>query len=250
MGSNYSSVSVPLPETDWRIRCMSLQQRQLYYAHHKTNWVDAVDLFCYINLNHRTDRHEQMQTLLHQTLRIPYDKIKRIEAIADDPGFRGCTRSHLKALKEGFRTNIQYLCLMEDDLMLVDNVTADLFHQTVQKGWDTCQGDFDVMYLAMTPIKLEPVNTVSRLHRVRQALAMPALIINVRYFEKLQTIYETALKTKKPHDLVTQLYQPTDVWYGYYPPLMRQRPGYSDIEKRNTDYKHLEIDGKMLTIRR
>ena len=54
------------------------------------------------------------------------------------------------------------------------------------------------------------------------------------------------MKERIPHDLVTQRYQKNDLWYGIYPAIARQRPGFSDIEGRNVDYKYLDVDGKML----
>jgi glycosyl transferase family 25 len=215
-----------------------------FRRHQQMKWVSDVDLFLYINLKDRKDRDREIQEVLGQQLKIPKNKIQRIEAIRQNPGFTGCTRSHLSALNYAIEAKANYICIFEDDFMLT--VSPETFHHKVSQAWVFLK-KFHILFLTMTPILLETTE-LKHFFRVRQALAMPAMIVHKSYFLLLKSIYETALKEKIPHDLVTQRYQKNDLWYGFYPALARQRPGFSDIEGRNVDYKFLDVDGQMLKI--
>jgi len=201
-----------------------------------------VDLFLYINLPHRKDRDKSMKEVLVKQLGLPLHKIRRVEAVKGNPGFTGCTQSHLFALQYAIDAQVKNVCILEDDFVLT--VSPKVFHARVAEAW---HNRFHVIYLAMTPIRLKPLE-LSGFYRVKQALAMPAMIIDKSYFATLKKIYEQALLEEIPHDLVTQRYQGHDLWYGFYPPIARQKPSFSDIEGRDVDYKYLEVDGQMLKI--
>jgi len=207
------------------------------------DWRDCIHSCRYINLARREDRNRQMLNMFEK-YSFPSDKITRINAIEDHPGFTGCTKSHLKSVQniKAFQ-GIDFLVLMEDDFEPIVNVFE--FHKQINEAIQFLNFDFDVLFMAMTPIKLEET-LVKGLHRVRSALGMAGLIISIKYLPKMIDIYQQYLKQKKPHDLITQLYQPRDKWYGFFPPIARQRPNYSDIEKRFTDYHNLEVQGVLL----
>jgi len=59
-------------------------------------------------------------------------------------------------------------------------------------------------------------------------------------------IFDKALSTNKPHDLFTQEYQRIDKWYGFINPIAKQKPGFSDIERRYMDYTYLLVGHYML----
>jgi len=207
------------------------------------DWISKVDLFLFINLGFRKDRRKEIETVLLQDLQVPAQKVRRIEAIRETPGFRGCTQSHLMALQAAIDANAECAAIFEDDYLPI--VKPDEFHRRVSAALKHLDGKFDVVFLGMTPIDLQRT-PVEGFYRVRAALAMPALIVHKRYFKRLKEIYQQALRDNKPHDLITQLYQPGDLWYGFFKPLGRQRPGFSDIENRRTDYAYLEVDGRMI----
>lgn len=208
-------------------------------------WKDRVDAVLYINLDDRQDRRRQIKDLLLKKLGLPSSMVRRVPAVKDSPGFKGCTLSHMKALQIAIEEKMEFVCLVEDDLML--HTPGPDFHRRLNEAWEKLQEDFDVIYLSMTPIDLEEQDHPgSGFHRVRQALGMPGLVVHHRYFQKLMSIYQSALKEGKPHDLVTQLHQPTDHWYGFFPQLARQRPGFSDIENKTNNYAYLDIEGSML----
>ena len=171
--------------------------------------MEHIDLFLYINLEKRSDRDKHMKNLLLDDLKIPPKKVVRIDAIYADPPFRGCTKSHLLALMTVIKAaHCKFICILEDDFTLTTDVLT--FQNRVASAWKMLNEDFDVVFLACTPIRLEHTSE-KRFFRVKQALAMPGMIVHQRYFEKLKKIYEQALNEKKPHDLITQMY-PLSFW--------------------------------------
>lgn len=228
-----------MPSFRWKSSLSTKQKKKPFH------WVDKCSQVLYINLEKRKDRQMAMETLLKNDLLIPEHKVVRIDAIEHQPGFIGCTKSHLKALQVAIDNHYPYVCLMEDDLQLQHSPSE--FHRQVNEAWQKLHGNFDILFLAMTPIKLKPVfASLPNFHQVQQALAMPALIVKQSYYPTLKSIYTEALTKGKPHDLITQLYQKHHYWYGFFPPIASQRPGYSDIEEKEVDYRYLELDGQMI----
>ncbi len=191
-----------------------------------------------MNLAERLDRKIALLQELDR-LGVPPSHIHRIEAVKDEIGRRGCTKSHIAAVQLAKSHQFPHACILEDDFVL--QVSPEMFHQQVNEA---LKNDFDVLFLGMTPISLSRVG--GSLHRVHTALAMPAFIVSHNYYDKLIHIYQQALTENIAHDLVTQRYQPKDRWYGFWPPLSRQRAGFSDIEKRHVDYAYLDVQGSML----
>lgn len=194
----------------------------------------------YINLDHRTDRLAHMEKI--KTSVFPH--LERIPAIKHSTGFIGCAMSHIRALQTAIDGNYPYVCILEDDFTILLQPTE--FNKTVQDALDFLNDDFDVLMLGMSPIRLRKLNR-DKLVRVYAALGMPGYIVNKRYFTRLKQIFDTAISTNQPIDMHTQLVQSKDRWFGFYPAIARQAPGFSDIEHKQTDYAYLELDGAMLT---
>lgn len=206
-------------------------------------WWQHVDKILYLNLPNRTDRQQQMQETLSRTLGLPDDRVERVVALRDTPGWRGCARSHALALELAQQRQYRYVCVLEDDFWPL--CTGSRFHAAVTQAWRTLQGQFDVLMLGCTPVRLQRQHT-EPLYRVRQALALPGYVVARHYVPKLLQSFRQSLVEQQPIDFGTQTLQKVDRWYGFFPPLARQRPGFSDIEQRHTDYGYLEIEAKML----
>jgi hypothetical protein len=204
------------------------------------DWHDEIDAFLYINLYYRTDRKKKFEGEM-KLLGVPKDKIIRIEAELDDSPYRGCTLSHIKALKLAKEKRYNKICLFEDDFMV--NVSVGKFNGMINQSLRYHQ---TVTMMACTPIRFEKIT--KRVGWIKQALAMPALIISFSYYDELLRIYQQAIELNTPHDMLTQKYQERDKWVGFYPPISIQRPGYSDIEKKYQDYYDFEVNGSMLQV--
>lgn len=205
-------------------------------------WWEMVDKIFYINLDTRSDRRQHMEHVLGTMLQLPNDKVERVAALKESPGWRGCARSHIRALTLARERNYAYVCILEDDFQPLE---AERFHREVQKAWQTLEGNFDVLMLGMTPIRLQRLQA-DPLFRIRQALAFPGQIVRASYFSILIQAFEQALAVGQPIDMLTQSLQASGLWYGMFPPIARQLPGYSDIENKPTNYGYLELEGRML----
>jgi len=211
-------------------------------------WWHALDCILYLNLAHRPERASRLLATL-DSLGLPRHLVRRVGATSlPSRGYRGCTLSHRRAVRYALRRQCRYVWILEDDFELT--VSPEDFHAAAQRAWSQLTNDagrltarFDVWYLHCTPLSLEPV--APPLHRVVRALAMPAYVVSGAYLPVLEQIYTRALRENRPHDLVTQEYQPWQRWYTLFPPLSRQSPGYSDIEQQEVDYTRLEQGVKL-----
>lgn len=206
-------------------------------------WWHNVDQILFINLDDRKDRRTHMETLLAQTLGVPHDRFERVAAVRDTPGWKGCAQSHVKAVELALERRYRYVCILEDDFCPL--VSSSEFSASIQKAWAVLPADFHVLMLGQTPIRMQRLHQ-DPLYRVKQALAMPGYIVAQEYLPVLLQAFRQALATERPIDLLTQKLQASDQWYGFFPPIARQLPGFSDIENRDTDYGYLEIQAHML----
>lgn len=200
-------------------------------------WAERV---LYINLDHRTDRLAHMESMKKNS----FPHLERIPAVKHSTGFIGCAMSHIRALQTAIDGNYPYVCILEDDFTLL--LEPGEFSKTVQDALTFLKDDFDVLMLGMSPIRLRKLNR-EKLVRIYAALGMPGYIVNKRYFTRLKEIFENAISANQPIDMHTQLVQSKDRWFGFYPAIARQAPGFSDIEHKQTNYAYLELDGAMLT---
>ncbi len=198
-------------------------------------WCKGLDLVLYINLDHRVDRRNASITQF-QSLGIPCGKVVRIEAIKAEKPARGCTLSHRNAVSFAMIHDCKRVMICEDDFSIL---SLEKFHTAMNSVISP-----NMLMVGMTPIKLTPF--VGSVVHVQQALGLGSYIIPAEYYVKMLTIFEEALAANQPHDLITQRYQASDQWLGFYPAIARQSPGFSDIENRHTDYGFLEVDAQML----
>ena len=105
------------------------------------------DLVYYINLNHRTDRLNHITNEIKKT-NIDESKVHRIEAIYEDYGALGCSKSHCVALENFINspeTN-QTCVILEDDFEFTQsqNIVNDL----IDNVFNNDVKDFDVLMLS------------------------------------------------------------------------------------------------------
>ena len=205
-------------------------------------WIDLIDLVLFINLDKRKDRRSLIIKEF-QELGIPCEKVVRISAVPS--GFTGCTKSHINALSFAMIHDCKRVMICEDDF----HVYSINFNEELNKAMKN-QLITSTLMVAMTPIYLGPIIQDTNLRRVNQASGMCCYIVYKSYFEKLLSIFQEALVVNKPHDMLTQTKQNRDYWYGFFPPIAVQRPGFSDIENKNVDYSYLEVQGQMIQTKR
>jgi hypothetical protein len=197
-----------------------------------------------IHLWERTDRWSDFyQTWLIPPAVLPVPTFVTT-GVRDSPAFQGCTRAHMKALQEGWRRFKHqpqaFLLVLEDDA----TTESEPLQRWLLPPWPT---DAQVIQLACNPLRLERCRHTSPYYRVHASLCLTALCIRISYIPQLYHHYHTAYTQETPVDLYLQHIQYKDHWYAHWPPLMYQKPSYSDLEKRPVDYGLWDRQGLQAT---
>ena len=92
--------------------------------------MDNIEKVFYINLKHRQDRREQIETELAE--KFLYKNAERYEAILHESPILGCTMSHIHLWRNMIQNNWKTMMVIEDDAML----------QTTRENIDTYINSF------------------------------------------------------------------------------------------------------------
>lgn len=233
-----------------------------------------------INLEHRVDRWNRMHEWLSQVFP-EWEESKRIirwPAQRVQPGYKGCTLSHLACaefawLETRKDCKSDTVLILEDDCEPIHYLSEPEanqepeaetkwnpteFRETLEsslnaltrpvKGSNRTERVWDMLMISMTPIRIQPRNDPNHnLVSIQQSLGLPGYLVRRSYLTTLIFIFQQALREHTPHDVVMQLYQSkNESWWGFFPAIAHQAPGYSDIEQQYQDYSHLDIDGSMI----
>ena len=220
----------------------------------------------YINLESRPDRKEHVEKQLST---IGLQKIQRFNAVRMTNGALGCSLSHLKCLQIAKANNWDHVLICEDDIQFLD---PPLFIKQLNgflenmESWErsvalsTAKGagerlnsvddsrrSWDVVLLAgnnMRPYKIANEYSV----KVSWSQTTTGYIVKKHYYDKLIENYITGIKHLylEPHhhslyaiDQFWTRLQEKDDWFLITPLTVVQRADYSDVEKKQTNYKRV-----------
>ena len=196
----------------------------------------------YINLNSRIDRKLHVERQL-DLLGIR-DNVKRFNAIHNVNGRIGCSLSHLKCIQMAKEQNMECVLILEDD---VSFLLPDDFVHNVNKFLSNSKNTWDVLLLAGN--NLPPFTTNDEVSiRVTHCQTTTGYIVRQHYYDTLiSNIKEGVSKLMKNPEhhyyFAIDKYwihlQKQHRWMLLIPLIVIQRPDYSDIEKRYTDYQRL-----------
>jgi len=206
-----------------------------YYLYIMTINIDKIYI---INLEHRTDRLNQILNELNKMGL--QDKGIRFNAIKNDFGALGCSMSHLNVLKDA-RTNL-YNCIMilEDDFEFL--ISKADFEKKMDYIFNHM--NFDVFMLGINLKKYNKCSYIN-IHKILNAQTASGYLVKNTYFDELINITEKSIplldKTHNKHlyayDMFWKQLQPKHNWFCFKNKIGKQRSSYSDIEKRLVDYK-------------
>jgi GR25 family glycosyltransferase involved in LPS biosynthesis len=196
----------------------------------------------YINLNSRVDRKLHVERQLDLVgIR---DNVKRFNAIHNVNGRIGCSLSHLKCIQMAKEQNMEFVLILEDDVLFL---LPDDFVENVNKFLSNPQNKWDVLLLAGN--NLPPFTTNDEVSiRVNHCQTTTGYIVRKHYYDTLiSNIKEGVAKLMKNPEhhyyFAIDKYwihlQKQHRWMLLVPLIVVQRPDYSDIEKRHTDYQRL-----------
>ena len=207
--------------------------------------MENIDAVYYINLDHRRDRLTEIKEEIHK-MGFPPEKVFRIEAIYKPTiGALGCTRSHIKALDTFLETSHKTCLIVEDDFLrkMDRNQMKFLFKHLFEPG-----NEFDLVMLAGKVFQKKETSSPF-FHHVLDAQTSSAYLITREFAPRLrQNLKESSDLLEKwfeehktpNHDYCLDIYwkklQPQSKWYIVHPQMGIQRPSFSDIEQRVTNY--------------
>jgi glycosyl transferase family 25 len=190
----------------------------------------------YINLDERPDRIPHIEAQLKK-IDCNYE---RFPAIKNEIGAIGCALSHRECLLEAKKRGLKDVLIVEDDLEWIS--------ENPQQAIDSLKNEnFGVAVLGPV-FDIDQRATRVNDYFIRDITAQTAVAYLCRsdFFDLLETIYlSSALHLESGHpsemfanDQLWKLDQRENpnMWAFAYPPLCKQRVGYSSIEKKQVNY--------------
>jgi len=195
----------------------------------------------YINLDERNDRLVHCEAELKK---IGLDRPCRFSAIKTKQGIVGCGLSHLSCIENAKKDNLPYIAIFEDDIVISKpNKLRNQVNRILES-----QIEWDVLLLggnAFTPHKEVGEDHVI----VNRCYCGTAYIVKQHYYDKMiENIRDGLSKLVATGDRQfswdawwIQLQQ-QDRFLLVNPLSVYQKPDYSDIEKKEVDYKNLMLE--------
>jgi GR25 family glycosyltransferase involved in LPS biosynthesis len=192
----------------------------------------------YINLDHRTDRRE---SIINELKKIGIENPNRLPAIKTEWGIVGCCLSHIRCIQEAIENDWDHVVIFEDDIIIK---RPDLLIRKVKK---LINNDWDCLLLSGNNFK--PYIEYEDYIKVSKCFCMSSYIIKKHYYQKLLDNLNEGLKLllnsgdrKYSNDYYNHKLQREDTWYLLTPITIYQKEDYSDIEKKNVNYKKLMLN--------
>jgi glycosyl transferase family 25 len=204
--------------------------------------MEALKNIYYINLDERTDRNEHFIKQMEK-LNIPKSNYTRFSAIKTSRGALGCSLSHLHLLEKAKEQNLEYIIIMEDDIIFTNPIK---FKEQLNDFLNS-NTNFDVLFLAGNLKESETKNNFKRILKCYTTTGymvknhyFDTIIQNVKYgIEKLKLTFDNANYAVDSYYLNLQ---EKDNWYILYPRTVSQLANYSNIVKNMTDYSQFMLD--------
>ena len=197
----------------------------------------------YINLEERKDRKELVESELNELCW----EYERFNAIKNEIGIIGCGMSHLKLIKLAKEKNLDYIVVLEDDI------------QFMRKSWynkkitEIINSDFNFDVFLLGGNLRPPLYKINEnICKITKSFTTTGYIVKQHYYDTLINNIKEGIQLllKNPDgeynsnaiDCHWMKLQAKDNWLIIMPRTITQRPIYSDIEQRYTDYNHLMLD--------
>jgi GR25 family glycosyltransferase involved in LPS biosynthesis len=191
-------------------------------------------IFC-INLDRRQDRWEQCQIDFKNNKIINVTRFSAIDGKTLDNkssymhnGRIGCSLSHAQVLREMIKNKWEKILILEDDALFID----DFYNKFIQ-SIPFIPDDFDMLYLGgsnRTP-PLVKINEI--ISKTVDTLTTGAYAVSLQFAKNIISKIESL---DDPVDVVYINNQRNFNCYIFNKHLIKQRPGWSDIESQHVDY--------------
>ena len=183
-----------------------------------------------MNLDSREDRLEQVTkdfTRLQQQLPIT---LKRVSAVLNkEQPARGVRETFKKIIRKAKAKNLAWVLIIEDDLFVIDPVMVANALMNAPNNWDILSGG---VYYHVPYYTGEPKLVNGYWQRLLDFCSLHFIIVR-------DTAYDKILKLDSDRHLDRELGSLTRAGklrsYVIYPMPCQQRPGYSNIRKKNVN---------------
>lgn len=178
----------------------------------------------YINLDHRTDRREEIE----KELTDKGIEFERFAAFKTSPGNVGCSRSHIAVLKLARERGYESVMIFEDDFMFL--VSKEEWDQLISR----LPASYDVVKLSYNLLQWSHHDDT--FNRIQDVQASSGYIVHSRFYDTLITnaeeatrlLVETGAHWLYAYDMQWKPLQPNNEWFAYKTRIGKQRDGISD----------------------
>jgi len=208
--------------------------------------VQQINHVLYINLLERVDRNANVLTQLESVGLLP-PVVQRFNAIKSIHGALGCSASHLKCLRLALNEGWEHVLICEDDIVFKN---PELFVKQFNKCLSTIS-EWDVIMLGGNNVPPYQKTSNDSCVRISRCLTTTGYLVKREYFKTLIENIQAGIQLfmsnmGKPNLYAIDVYwsslQLRDNWLLITPLTVTQQEGYSDIEKRDTNYSRLMFD--------
>jgi GR25 family glycosyltransferase involved in LPS biosynthesis len=178
-----------------------------------------------INLESQTEKCLQV---LNEAAKLKDIQCEIMPAIYDTNPLKGCTLSHLKCVEYAKENKLEFILILEDDVIFEDNVNEVLkksLHEIQQFEWN-------ILYLGGLIKSHSKIVTPNLIH-AKVVNTTHAYIIHKRFYDIVLNL-DMNIIIDKSYRMLSE----THPMYMCNPMVAYQRPGYSLLQKKDVNYKN------------
>jgi len=206
------------------------------------NNIQDIKHVLYINLLSRQDREKH---IINELQKLDLNG-RRFNAIKMNNGAIGCSMSHLKCIQMAKENNWEHVCIVEDDVEFLD---PELFKKQLNSFLQN-HSSWDVLLLAgnnMLPYQSIDETCI----KVSNCQTTTGYIVKNHYYDILIDNYKKGIENFMKNPDKPELYsidrywfllQNKDNWYLIIPLSVIQKEDYSDIQKKNVNFRNYMLD--------
>ena len=200
----------------------------------KFNTNNYFDKIIFINLDRRQDRWKQVLEEFRQNKITNFERFSAVDGNSIPnktdwlTGARiACCLSHAAVLQKMIDNNWQRILILEDDAKFIEN-----YERRFQKRIPQIPEDFDILYFCGNNPQIIS-KTSTHVYKISHCLSTGAYAISLNF---AKSMIDNILRADEAVDIIYKNNTPDYNCYIFEPYLIVQRPGFSDIENKMTNY--------------
>ena len=183
-----------------------------------------------IYIINRADRPQRLAHMREQ-LRVQKLNGRRVEAVIDKPGWKGCAKSHLQVIEE-HKDDLFWLVL-EDDVKFLGDVQG-----TLKVALKELPEDWDILYLGCNPRKHQKQYS-EHLFKIDGAVCNHAVLYHPREGGLVEYLLAHKDEVEKIDRYFMEVLQPKFNCYCVYPLLATQDSKFKSDTCKRADYDQI-----------